>query len=293
MFRRLVIAIALLGVTAAVPISCNREKPSITPKLQINKKSAEMGTPIEVTYSFSTKKNYVALFKDMTVFVHFIDPRGVRRFQDDHQPPKPTRDWRPEGNYNYTRTVFIPKNIPAGEYDVVLGIYSPTKGERVPMEGKQFRNRAYQMSKLLIEIPPQEPVMQFASGWYDPESEATDIGTSWRWTKKEAVLKVRNPNADALLYLKVDGVPERFKDGPQNFTVTVGQNAIDTFPITTNMPISKKYNVPQSSLGDGKTVEVRVSVDKTFIPAQIDSKSRDTRELGVRIYQLYLGKAID
>ena len=107
------ISYAIILITLLTASYCSRQKATVVPKVQINKKSAEMGTPIEITYSFSTKKDFVALYKDQTVFVHFIDPKRVRRFQDDHRPPKPTTEWRPNGNYNWTRTVFIPKNIPA------------------------------------------------------------------------------------------------------------------------------------------------------------------------------------
>lgn len=270
---------------------CSTEHATIVPKLQINKKSAEMGTPIEVTYSFSTKKDYVPLKKDLTVFVHFLDPKGNIRFQDDHQPPKPTSTWRPNGNYNYTRTLFIPKNIPAGEYTVTMGIYSPDNGERMELDSKKYDHREYDMAKLLVEIPPQEPIIQFGKGWYDPESVPTDVSTHWRWIGKEAVMKVRNPMSDSLLYFKADGVPERFKE-PQLVTLTVGDYVVDTFPITSNQIFLKKYNVPKDKLGTNKMLEVKVSVDRAFVPAE-DKVSADTRELGLRVYELYLGKASD
>lgn len=286
---RIIFAIILLSAIGT--LACTRQKPSIIPKVQINKKSAEMGTPIEVTYSFSTKNNYVAMNKNWTVFVHFIDPKRVLRFQDDHEPPKPTSEWRANGNYNYTRTLFVPRNIPAGEYRVVAGLYIPAKGERMPLEAKEFDNRRYDMGTLLVEIPPQEPVLQYSQGWYDPEADPKDIGNQWRWTKKDAILKVRNPNTDALLYLKVDGVPERFSE-PQKLTVSVGDYVVDVVPITSNQPTMKKYALPKDKLGSGKLLDVKLSLDKSFIPAS-DNSSKDTRELGVRVYQLYLGKAAD
>jgi hypothetical protein len=287
--RHLSCALILIAIFSFY--SCKGQKATVVPKVQINKRSAEMGTPIEVTYSFATKPDFIPLYKDMTVFVHFIDPKKIRRFQDDHQPPKPTREWRPNGNYNWTRTIFIPKNIPAGEYSVVVGIYSPSKGERMTLEGKPFGNRSYDMGTLLVEIPPQQPSMQYSTGWYDPETDPNDITTSWRWMKKEGTLKVKNPADDALLYLKMAGVPERFPEG-QKLSVFVGDHEVETFPIESNMPTIKKYNIDKAALGSAKQIEIKLAVDKTFTPA-LDKVSGDTRELGVRVYQVYLGKAAD
>ncbi len=287
-YRNIFVSILLFALGT---LACNRQKPTIIPRLQINKKSAEMGTPVEITYSFSTKKDYVALNKNWTVFVHFLDPKRVRRFQDDHEPPKPTAEWRAGGNYNYTRTVFVPRNIPAGEYRVVTGIYFPGKGERLVLEANEFEHRSYDMGTLLIEIPPQEPVLQYTQGWYDPESDPNDVGTQWRWTKKDAVLKVRNPNSDALLYLKADGVPERFPE-PQKLTVSIGDYVVDVLSVSTNQQMIKKYSVPKDKLGDARMLEVKLSLDKSFVPAS-DHTSKDTRELGVRVFQLYLGKSAD
>lgn len=294
MFRpRLPLFALILLAVLALP-ACNSHNATVVPSLQINKKSAEMGTPIEVTYSFSTKKDYVALMKDMTVFCHFLDPKKNIRFQDDHMPPPPfkTSLWRSNEHYHYTRTVFIPKNIPAGEYSVALGIYDPAKSARIEMDAKSASHRAYDMGKILIEIPPQEPIIQYSKGWYDPESVTNDPGVHWRWTKTEAILKVKNPNVDALLYLKADGNPEYFKDQPQLVTVSVGQNAIDTFPVETNEPFFKKWEVSKAKLGADKMLEIKVSVDRTFVPAE-DKVSPDMRELGIRVYELYLGKASD
>jgi hypothetical protein len=285
------VRISFAFILAAFLISCGGEKATIVPKIQINKRSAEMGTPVEVTFSFSTKGDYVAMQKDLTVFCHFRDPKKKIRFQDDHQPPIKTNEWRPGHNYNYTRTIFIPKNIPPGEYSVMAGLYTPGKGERIPLEAKADGNRYYKMGSIVIEIPQQDTLIQFAKGWYDPETDSADVSKQWRWAGKEAVMKVRNPQSDALLYLKADGTPEKFTE-PQQVKISVGDHVVDTFLLTSNMPFMKKYNIAKNLLGTDKTLEVKVSVDKTFIPAE-DKASSDHRELGIRIYELYLGKAAD
>ena len=96
---------------------------------------------------------------------------------------------------------------------------------------------------------------------------------------------------DALLYLKLAGVPERFTD-KQKVSVFVAGHEVETFPIDTNMLVFKKYNIDKDVLGSEKEIEIKLAVDKTFTPSW-DKVSKDSRELGVRVYQAYLGKAVD
>ena len=42
-------------------------------------------------------------------------------------------------------------------------------------------------------------------------------------------------------------------------------------------------------IGTGEMSELRISVDKTFVPAQADpSNSKDPRELGVRVFHAFV-----
>lgn len=266
--------------------SCDASRPKsyITPRVIFNKATAEMGTPVEVTYSFDTSDDFPGLKKDLTVFVHFLDPSGRIRFVDDHNPPIRTNQWGSGRNYSYTRSYFIPENIPAGKYIVELGMYTPMgKGERFVLNAKQLSERSYEVGNINIEKPSTDAEGQLISGWYDLEREPNNDWYHWRWIGRTAIAKLPNPHADSILYLKAEGEPQRFPN-EQNVAVYVNGSKLDSFSIETAEPFVKKYEIDSLSLGTNSPVEVKLEVDQTFVPS-----ADDKRELGLRVYSLYLG----
>ena len=67
----------------------------------------------------------------------------------------------------------------------------------------------------------------FKDGWHPAETPPDNAAVEWQWTKKEATLSVRNPKKDVMLYLHLDH-PGLFPE-PQQVTVTLGDQTIDTF----------------------------------------------------------------
>lgn len=275
--------ILLLVLPFVFSCDASRPKSYITPRVTFNKASAEMGIPVEVTYSFDTSDDFPGLKKDLTVFVHFLDPSGRIRFVDDHNPPIRTNQWGPGRNYSYTRTYFLPENIPAGKYIVELGMYTPIgKGERFVLNAKQLSERSYEVGSINIQNATTEP--QLISGWFDLEREPNNDWYHWRWIGKIAVAKLPNPHANSILYLKAEGEPQRFQN-PQNVSIFVNGTKLDSFSVETAEPFVQKYKINAATLGSDETVEMKLEVDQTFVPS-----ASDKRELGLRIYCLYLGK---
>jgi hypothetical protein len=97
--------IQLVLFVGLLPLSCEAPAPKgyVTPEVRFNKKSAEMGTPVEVNYSFGASSDFPGFRKDLTVFVHFLDPQGTIQFVDDHVPPVRTNQWASSQKYGYTR----------------------------------------------------------------------------------------------------------------------------------------------------------------------------------------------
>jgi uncharacterized membrane protein len=78
---------------------------------------------------------------DYTVFVHVVDQPGTAdsgriRAQRDAPPDDgayPTRRWLPGEVVEDAVRVELPVVIPAGPYDLVLGLYDPATGQRLPV----------------------------------------------------------------------------------------------------------------------------------------------------------------
>jgi mannosyltransferase len=75
---------------------------------------------------------------DYTVFVHVLDAQGRSVANADHQPPRPTREWRPGQIIPDRVTLTLPPGLAAGDYSLEVGLYeagdpalaplSPTSG---------------------------------------------------------------------------------------------------------------------------------------------------------------------
>ena len=166
-----------------------------------------MGSIAKADYSFSIPQGAKIPEYDGTVFVHFIDSDGNIAFTDDHKAEKMPTQWKPGEMIKYTRIIFIPGEILPGEYLIRLGIYDPNKQhDRVLLNGKEFRDRSYDVAKLTIRAPLWE-LVKYEQGWYDLERSPEDPFSQWRWTKKEALAHLLNPLKNTVFYFEAEGNP--------------------------------------------------------------------------------------
>jgi hypothetical protein len=64
---------------------------------------------------------------------------------------------------------------------------------------------------------------------------------------------------------------------------------VDSFSLGPNQAELRKFPVSAAQLGAGDTVEMKIVVDRTFVPATIpELKSGDPRELGVRVFRAFV-----
>lgn len=128
----------------------------------------------------------------------------------------------------------------------------------------------------------------YKEGWHGPETAQDNNSVEWQWTKKEAVLAFRNPKTDSQLYLDVDNPSMTFPDG-QNIQVLLGSQPVQNFILQPAHRILLKIPLPAGQLGGEEMVELRILVDKTFVPALLPaSENKDPRELGMRVFHAFV-----
>lgn len=276
------------GVAAACARNAEDPRPVATPAVTLSRSDVAVGTPVDVTYRFAVAPDAPAFTEDYLVFVHFLDVDRERMWDDDHDPPTPTRQWTPGSTIEYTRTMFVPKFPYVGPTDIEIGLYSPSTGERLPLAGTDSGMRAYRVASFNMSLQTEDNVfVVFGDGWHEKEV-ADDGGQEWQWLKRSGAIAFRNPNADVVLFLDVDQ-PVKALDEPQRVEVRLGEAVLDTFSLPAGERELRRIQIPAAQVGSAENVQLLVTVDRTFVPASVPAlRSADPRELGVRVFRVYV-----
>lgn len=286
LLRGSVLACAL--VSAACGRTQQADAPVATATVTLGRADAAIGTPVEMTYRFVVASDAPKIPDDDTVFVHFLDTDRELMWTDDHQPPVPTSQWKPGQTIEYTRTMFVPKFPYSGDTTIVIGIYSPKSGTRVPLAGQTRGQREYEVAKFSLHPQADNLYVVFKDGWHETEVAEEQTGVEWQWSKKSATLAFRNPMRDALLYLQCDQ-PVQGLGEPQRVELRIGSMVVDEFTLPAGRRELRKVNLTSAQMGTNETVEVSIMVDRTFVPATITQlKATDARELGIRVFRAYV-----
>jgi hypothetical protein len=286
LLRHGVFAIAL--VASACSGANDNAAPVATPTVTISTKSAAIGSPIEMQYRFAVAPDAQAIGEEYWVFVHFIDSDGELMWTDDHEPPTPVRQWKPGQTVEYTRTMFIPKFPYVGPTRVEIGLYSPTSGERLAMTGKSPGQRSYEVGSFDMRLESDDLFVIFRDGWHATEVAGEAAGLTWQWSRKDATLTFPNPKRDVELFLQLDQPVAAFPT-PQQVEIRTATEVVDRFPLPSGGTELRRIKLSAGQLGTADTVELTLSVDRTFVPATLpDLKINDPRELGVRVFRAFV-----
>ena len=213
-------------------------------------------------------------------------------WQDDHDPPQPTSTWKPGQPVEYTRTRFVPVVPYLGDATIEVGLYRederlPLQGPNPPSEGEALA-RSYRVGALHL-LPTSESVFViYKTGWHPDEFSPDNPSVSWKWMQKTGVLSVRNPRKDVTLFLEYDARPDLFTDGPQQVTVAVGDQPVTTFAASALTPALVRVPISAAQLGAADMTDLRIDLDKSFVPAKLPAGGRDNRELGIRVYHVFV-----
>jgi len=227
---------------------------------------------------------------DYTVFVQIQDAEGDVFWSDDHLPPTPTSSWKPGQVVEYTRTAFVPALARTGDAVVRVGLYKDN--ERLPLQGpdeadRADRTRSYRVATLQIAPESERTFVIYKTGWYGEEAPPGST-TSWKWTQRSAVLAFENPKSDITLFLDYDARPDVFSGAPQTVTILSGDQPVHSFKADSAERRLVRVVVPAAALGTSAMAELRLEVDRTFVPATLPAGGQDNRELGFRVYQIFV-----
>lgn len=290
-FRRLALHLSVVPLAVCLAAGCRQvapqEPPVATPTVTINHDRAPAASPIEITYKFVVA-NDAHFAEDYRVFVHVLDTDDERMWDDDHNPPIPTTQWKPGQTIEYTRTIFVPIFPYVGDATIQIGLHSTKDQKRLALVGKDVGQLAYNVARLQLLPQTENLFAVFKDGWQPAEAAADNATIEWEWTKKEATLAFKNPKKDAVFYLEVDS-PSPVLHGDQQVQVMLGGQVVDEFTMSPTDRLFRKIKLPAARMGTADMAELHISVDKTFIPAQVSgANSKDPRELGVRVFHAFV-----
>jgi hypothetical protein len=273
-------------------VACGRPPdtapPVATPTVELSRSDAPIGAPMEMKYRFVVASDAPPFGEDYWVFVHFLDADRELMWTDDHQPPVPTRQWTKGQTIEYTRTMFVPKFPYVGRATVELGLFSPPNGQRLPLSGITKGQREYQVAAFDLHLQADNLFVVFKDGWHPAEVADNAAATEWQWSKQAATLTFRNPRRDVMFYLQADQ-PVTALQGSQRVELKIEEGVVDSFRVAPGQAELRKVPISASQLGTGDTVEMRLVVDRTFVPATIPAmKSNDPRDLGIRVFRAYV-----
>jgi hypothetical protein len=282
----LAIACALASFSA-----CRSQTPDTAPRASIAvspaQAAAEAGAPLDFEYRLSAVPGAPPLAGTYWVFVHMLDESGTLLWTDDHAPPTPPSSWT-AAPLTYRRTMFVPRIPYAGRVRVEAGLFSRDDGTRVALAGTDRGGHAYDVAAFAVRPASNATFVSFGEGWYGAERDAGDAAHEWRWTMGDARLSFRNPRRDAVLWLELDQPVASV--GPQSAELRAGADLLATIRVAPGARRVERVMLPAGRLGTAATVDLDLHVQPTFVPASTaGAASQDTRVLGVRVFNVYVG----
>jgi hypothetical protein len=171
-----------------------------------------------------------------------------------------------------------------------MGLYKDE--DRLTLAGpdpadKGQRGKEYTVGTLNLRPRSESITLVKLDGWHPAEVSPEDATVDWQWTRKVATMSLRNPKRDLTLWLEFDTRPDLFQDSPQKVTISAGGTAVGTITADRQGRIMQRMPIPAALLV-GDMAEIRIEVDRTFIPATLAGGSGDPRELGIRVYNVYV-----
>ena len=286
--------IALFLLTAAVGVgaaACRHKEPQqppvAKPSVTLSHDKAPLGSPLDVTYQFVVASD-AKFDEDYRVMVHVMDTDEEMIWNDDHNPEPPTRQWKPGQTIKYTRTIFVPVYPYVGEATIEVGLYSTSTQKRLTLSGETRGQQSYKVAKIQLQPQTENLPSVFKEGWHPAEVAEHNQTIQWQWTKKDATFTFRNPKKDCTFFFDVDN-PGSVLHDPQHVQMMVNGQPLVEFTLEPGKRELKRIPIKDAQLGASEMAELRISVDKSYVPALVPgANSKDPRELGIRVFHAFV-----
>ncbi|MCK4760789.1 MAG: hypothetical protein KAW12_01225 [Candidatus Aminicenantes bacterium] len=287
----LVIAITLLFVF----VSCgkNSDNAGVNLGVEIQPETITDELYVKMNYEYTAADKFAGFDKEHVVYVHFWRIKNKEMLMgDDHTPEPKVTDWKKGDIVKYSRTIFIPKFL--DEFDIDFEGYEKIKltvGLYIP----KVKKSSIILFQKVLDIHAASlnaPEVVYDEGWWQIETDLKikiPRERTWRWTKKKAACIIENPKKESLLIL--DGRVDKLQHKDQKVIFKINGNTLEEF-IPEKDAFSKRYIVTPEMMGREDEFKLTIETDKTFTPSVVIPGSKDTRELGVRIYNLYFRENI-
>ena len=229
--RSLALSVCLVPSSRLLPAGRSRWtcRPWRRRRSRSRPREVPLGSPVEVTYKFLVAQG-ATFDDDYTVLVHFLDSDDELMWTDDHQPPVPTRTWKPGQTIEYKRTMFVPI------YPLHRAGHRPRSActrrrRRAPAAGGEIERpariqgrHASAAAALRERLPPVQGRLAPGRG-----RRRTTPPSSGSGRRSRATITFRNPKK------RRDVLPPCRRPGdsyaePQVMTVKVNGQQLDTIP---------------------------------------------------------------
>jgi len=278
----------LIAATGACSSGPDNAPPVATPTVTLASTKVPLGRQVMVTYRFAVSPTAPPFAEDYVVFVHALNDSGKQMWTSDHEPPTPTRQWKPGAVIEYAQPMLVPRQGSEGHFTLEVGLYSPRSRDRLPLSGDNRGRRAYRVAALDVITGGGDIPVLYIDGWHDAETPDNAQGVEWRWSKGTSTLWLRNPKRDAVFVIDADQ-PATALGAAQRVTLRTANMEVGSFELPPGKRQTHRVALPASSLGESEMTRITLVVDKTFVPANLPGGgSSDKRELGVRVFDAYL-----
>jgi hypothetical protein len=173
-----------------------------------------------------------------------------------------------------------------------MGLYPhPGRGPRPVLKGEDKGQHEYRVAKMELLPQTENIFLVYKEGWHNPEPLPENPSIERTWTKKEALVSFKNPKKDVVIYLQADTPPKYFPQPPV-LTLSVNGKTGIVVPIENPAVFLKKVKVKAADLGTDEWVDLRFTMNSSFVPKNLNPPlNNDDRELGLLVYNLYVGEA--